>query len=53
LDKLNLDYKILDKNLDENYLDNLSDYDLIFKSPGISPYNNPELLKVKEKLISQ
>jgi len=46
-------YKILDKNIDPSYLDNLDDFDIIFKTPGISPYNNPELLKVKEKLTSQ
>jgi len=46
-------YKILDKSLDSNYLDNLKDFDVIFKSPWISPYNNPELLKISEKLTSQ
>ena len=54
LQKLGIEnYKILDKSLDENYLDNLEDFDVIFKSPWISPYNNPELQKVKEKLTSQ
>ncbi|MDQ7023048.1 MAG: Mur ligase family protein [Candidatus Gracilibacteria bacterium] len=47
------DYKILDKSIDLNYLDNLDDFDIIFKSPGISPYNNPELLEVSDKIISQ
>ncbi len=47
------DYKILDKSLDKNYLKGLDEFDIIFKSPGISPYNNPELLEVKEKLTSQ
>jgi len=37
----------------ENYLNNLKEFDIIFKSPWISPYNNPELLEVKEKLTSQ
>jgi len=53
LDKLNLEYTILDKNIDKNYLQNLDNFDVIFKSPWISPYNNSELLKVKEKLTSQ
>ena len=54
LKKLNIkNYKILDKSLDSNYLSNLENFDVIFKSPWISPYNNPELLKVSEKLTSQ
>lgn len=54
LKKLNIsDYEILDKNLDKNYLKNLKKFDIIFKSPWISPYNNSELLEVKEKLTSQ
>lgn len=54
LKKLNIiDYRILDKSIDQNYLDNLDSFDIIFKSPWISPYNNPELLEVKEKLTSQ
>ena len=54
LKKLNIsDYEILDKNLDKNYLKNLKRFDIIFKSPWISPYNNSELLEVKEKLTSQ
>jgi len=36
----------------ENYLDNLENYDYIFKSPWISPYKN-YLLKYKDKLWSQ
>jgi len=36
----------------ETYLDNLSDYDYIFKSPGISPYN-PKIDQYRDKLISQ
>jgi len=55
---------ILDKNEDlekkegityqlgEKYLDKLSDFDIIFKSPWISPYN-PEIAPYKEKLITQ
>jgi len=35
----------------ENYLDNLDDFDLIFKSPWISPYN-PKISPYKKKLIS-
>jgi UDP-N-acetylmuramoylalanine--D-glutamate ligase len=54
LKKININnYKILDKNIDSNYLSNLEDFDVIFKSPWISPYNNPELQKNKNKLISQ
>jgi UDP-N-acetylmuramoylalanine--D-glutamate ligase len=34
------------------YLDNLWDFDLIFKSPGISPYNE-KIASYSEKLISQ
>lgn len=37
----------------DNYLDNLWDYDLIFKTPWISPYNNSKLLKYSDKTISQ
>lgn len=44
--------KILDKNLDENYLKNLHKYDLIFKSPGVSIYL-PEIQAVKDKITSQ
>lgn len=47
------DFEILDKSISKDYLDNLDRFDLIFKSPWISPYNLPELSKVKEKLISQ
>jgi UDP-N-acetylmuramoylalanine--D-glutamate ligase len=54
LNKLNLnDITILDKSTNIDYLNNLDNFDIIFKSPWISPYNNPELLKVKNKLISQ
>lgn len=56
---------ILDKNLDlkienfngkiivwDSYLDNLDQYDYIFKSPGVSPYTN-WLLPYKEKILTQ
>ncbi|MDP2090525.1 MAG: UDP-N-acetylmuramoyl-L-alanine--D-glutamate ligase [Candidatus Gracilibacteria bacterium] len=55
---------ILDKNINiekrdninyilgDNYLDNLGEYKLIFKAPGVSPYNE-KLLKYKNKLITQ
>lgn len=61
------DITILDKNIetlenvvDENviciwgssYLDSLSDFDIIFKSPGVCPYND-ELAPYKDKFISQ
>ncbi len=36
----------------EKYLDNLWDYNLIFKSPGISPYHD-KILPFKDKLTSQ
>ncbi|RKW20745.1 UDP-N-acetylmuramoyl-L-alanine--D-glutamate ligase [Candidatus Gracilibacteria bacterium] len=35
----------------ENYLKNISDFDLVIKTPGISPYLN-NLLKYKDKIIS-
>ncbi len=62
------DYEILDKTpplapplgggeykgvFGDDYLKNLQRFDVIFKTPWISPYNNPELLEVKEKLTSQ
>lgn len=55
---------ILDKNISNNsnndisliswekYLDNLYDFDLIFKSPWISPYDE-KISKIRDKLISQ
>ncbi|MCD5385322.1 UDP-N-acetylmuramoyl-L-alanine--D-glutamate ligase, partial [Candidatus Gracilibacteria bacterium] len=43
----NINYK-----LGNNYLEQLSDYKLIFKSPGISPYNTL-IEPYKNKLISQ
>lgn len=36
----------------EDYIANLWDFDLIFKSPGISPYND-KIIPYKDKLISQ
>jgi len=54
LNKLEIkDITVLDKSNNLGYLDNLEEFDVIFKSPWISPYNNPELLKVSEKLTSQ
>ena len=61
------DITILDKNIEtieniedediiciwwNSYLDSLSDFDIIFKSPGVCPYND-ELAPYKEKFISQ
>jgi len=46
-------FNILDKKDDSDYLKNLDKFDIIFKSPWISPYNNSELQTVKDKLISQ
>ena len=37
----------------EQYLDGLSDFDIIFKAPGISPYTEKKLQKQTEKLCSQ
>ena len=42
---------ILDQTLSDDYLDNLWKFDLIFKTPGISPYH-PKLIKHKDKFIS-
>ena len=36
----------------DKYLDNLSDFNLIFKSPGISPYYE-KIIQFKDKLTSQ
>ncbi len=61
------DYEILDRSSPQSsskgeevkgifwndYIKNLDRFDIIFKSPWISPYNNLELLKVKEKITSQ
>ncbi len=35
---------ILDQKLDKNYLKNLSDFDIVYRSPGV-PYNLPEIQK--------
>lgn len=35
------------------YLESLTDFDFVFKSPWISPYNVSELNSVKDKLITQ
>jgi len=43
---------ILDKNISwDNYLDNLGDFDLIFKTPGVSLYNE-KVYPYKDKIIS-
>jgi len=36
--------KILDRKLDKNYLKNLSDFNIVYRSPGV-PYNLPEIQK--------
>lgn len=47
------DIEVLDKTITwDNYLDNLDLYDIIFKSPWISPYKN-NLEKYKDKIWSQ
>lgn len=47
------DITVLDKAITwENYLDNIESYDIIFKSPWISPYTN-NLIKYKSKIWSQ
>ncbi|MGE4443487.1 MAG: UDP-N-acetylmuramoyl-L-alanine--D-glutamate ligase [Candidatus Altimarinota bacterium] len=55
LDK-NIDLKIENfngkMNVGESYLDNLDQYDYIFKSPGVSPYTNG-LLPYKDKILTQ
>ncbi len=53
----NTDINIWDKKwiklvLWKNYLNNLEEYDYIFRSPWISPYKN-DLFKYKEKLLTQ
>lgn len=42
------DIVVLDKKLDKNYLKNLQQFDLIFRSPGV-PYNLPELARARRK----
>ena len=39
---------ILDKKLNKNYLDNLADFDVVFRSPGV-PYNLPEIQSAIKK----
>lgn len=39
--------EILDKKISANYLNNLSRFDIIFRSPGV-PYNLPELKKARK-----
>lgn len=41
---------ILDKKFDENYLKNLLDFDIIFRSPGVYRYL-PEIIKAEEEGI--
>lgn len=43
---------ILDKSISDGYLDNLEQYDIIYKTPWISIYL-PELQKVKSKIKTQ
>lgn len=40
--------EILDKKLNQNYLNNLSRFDIIFRSPGV-PYSLPEIQSAKKK----
>ncbi|MDP3014948.1 MAG: UDP-N-acetylmuramoyl-L-alanine--D-glutamate ligase [bacterium] len=42
------DVSVLDKKLDKNYLKNLEQFDLVFRSPGV-PYNSPEIQKAVKK----
>jgi len=44
------DIKILDQKLDKNYLKNLSDFDVVYRSPGV-PYNLPEIKQAVKKGI--
>ncbi len=46
-------FEILDKNLQTNYLDDLDRFDIILKSPWISPYNLDKLQKFKGIISSQ
>jgi UDP-N-acetylmuramoylalanine--D-glutamate ligase len=39
---------ILDKKIDEDYLQNLGDFDVVFRSPGV-PYNLPEIQRALKK----
>ncbi len=42
---------ILDKKLDKNYLNNLAQFDVVFRSPGI-PYNLPEIQNAVKKGVN-
>ncbi len=53
LDKSKIDVDNISSIFWDDYLKDLEEYDLVFKSPWISPYNLEELQKVKQKLISQ
>jgi UDP-N-acetylmuramoylalanine--D-glutamate ligase len=44
----NAEISILDKKTDKNYLKNLTQFDIIFRSPGI-PYNLPEIQNTIKK----
>lgn len=46
----NANIKILDKKFSKNYLKNLEQFDIIFRSPGI-PYNLPEIQNAIKKGI--
>jgi len=43
---------ILDKSISEDYLDNLEQYDVIYKTPWISMYL-PQIQKVKDRIKTQ
>lgn len=48
LKKKGADVKILDKKFDKNYLSNLSDFDIIVRSPGVYRYL-PEIVAAEKK----
>ncbi len=43
-----LDIKVLDKKFDKNYLKNLADFDVVYRSAGV-PFNLPEIQKAIKK----